>query len=85
MKKVKDNLLDDSAAYQWLRGRLIYLIITKLDINSAVEALSQFKHNPRQFHMNASLKVLKYVKGSHGLRLLLSAKNKLNPTFQDSD
>ncbi|XP_031277267.1 uncharacterized protein LOC116135691 [Pistacia vera] len=81
-----DPLLEDSSNYQWLVGRLIYITMTRPDISYAVQILSQFMHAPKQSHMDAAVKVLKYLKGCPGLGLLLPRKGDLNITaYYDSD
>uniref|UniRef100_A0A3Q7IR74 Reverse transcriptase Ty1/copia-type domain-containing protein n=1 Tax=Solanum lycopersicum TaxID=4081 RepID=A0A3Q7IR74_SOLLC len=58
------NDLLDSGEYQRLVGRLLYLTITRPDIAFAVQSLSQFMHAPKSSHMEAALRVVKYVKTS---------------------
>jgi hypothetical protein len=40
--------LDDISQFQWLVGKLIYLIITRLDIAYAVSYVSQFMQKPKR-------------------------------------
>ncbi|XP_044508937.1 uncharacterized mitochondrial protein AtMg00810-like [Mangifera indica] len=80
----EDPQLQDHSKCQRLVVRLIYLIITRPDINYVVQILSQFMHSPKQSHMDAVIKVVKYLKGS--LRLGLFLKGNLDlTTFCDSD
>lgn len=69
---IDDSLLEDPSVYQRLVGKLIYLTMTRPDICYAVQILSQFMHKPKQSHMNAALKVVKYLKGCPGLGIFLS-------------
>ncbi|GKG25708.1 ribonuclease H-like domain-containing protein, partial [Tanacetum coccineum] len=46
-----DPLLDNIVDYQKLRGKLIYLTNTMLDISYAVHCLSQFMHAPLKSHL----------------------------------
>lgn len=46
-----DRLID-ARRYQCLVGRLIYLTITKPDINYAVSVVSQFIHAPTTVHLD---------------------------------
>ena len=48
------------------RGKLIYLAHTRLDIAYAVGIVSQFMHNPQVEHMDAAMKIVRYLKGSPG-------------------
>ncbi|XP_004293174.1 PREDICTED: uncharacterized mitochondrial protein AtMg00810-like [Fragaria vesca subsp. vesca] len=50
--------------YQRLVGKLIYIIITRLDITFAVRIISHFMHAPTESHMLIVKKVLRYLKGS---------------------
>uniref|UniRef100_A0A3Q7G6D1 Reverse transcriptase Ty1/copia-type domain-containing protein n=1 Tax=Solanum lycopersicum TaxID=4081 RepID=A0A3Q7G6D1_SOLLC len=68
------NDLLDSGEYQRLVGRLLYLTITRPDIAFAVQSLSQFMHAPKSSHMEAALRVVKYVKQAPGFGILMSAK-----------
>ncbi|XP_039165385.1 uncharacterized mitochondrial protein AtMg00810-like [Eucalyptus grandis] len=69
-----DPLLKDPTSYQRLVGKLIYFTMTRPDICYVVQTLSQFMHSPKQSHMNAALKVVKYLKSCPGLGILLSRK-----------
>jgi len=83
---VEDSLLKDPSGYQRLVGKLIYLTMTRPDICYAVQTLSQFMHNPKQSHMNAALKVVKYLKGCPGLGIFLSRDCNMKMTaFCDTD
>ncbi|XP_059302043.1 uncharacterized mitochondrial protein AtMg00810-like [Lycium ferocissimum] len=52
--------------YQQLVGRLLYLTIARPDIAFAVQTLSQFMHAPKRSHMEAAIRVVKYIKHSPG-------------------
>jgi len=80
------ELLKDPCIYQRLVGRLIYLTITRPDITYSVHILSRFMHEPRQPHMAAALRVVRYLKSAPGQGLLLHSNNSLHLTaFCDSD
>jgi len=72
------ELLKDPCVYQRLVGRLIYLTITRPDIIYSVHILSRFMHEPRQPHMAAALRVVRYLKLAHGQGLLLHSNNPLH-------
>lgn len=52
--------------YQKLVGKLIYLSHTRPDIAYAVRIMSRFMHQPQVQHMEASLRILTYLKGTPG-------------------
>nr|XP_016455406.1 PREDICTED: uncharacterized mitochondrial protein AtMg00810-like [Nicotiana tabacum] len=58
-------------SYQKLLGKLIYLTITRPDICFVVQVLSQFMQNSKQSHLDAALRVVRYLKGSPGMEFLL--------------
>ncbi|XP_019258783.1 PREDICTED: uncharacterized protein LOC109236995 [Nicotiana attenuata] len=71
--KKGDSELEDKSAYQRLIGRLLYLTITRPDISFPVQTLSQFMQKPKQSHMEAALRVVRYIKGAPGMGLLMEA------------
>ncbi|XP_043687754.1 uncharacterized mitochondrial protein AtMg00810-like [Telopea speciosissima] len=71
-------LLSDPSSYRRLVGRLIYLTVTRSDIVQAVN-LSQFMHQPRQPHLDATHRLLRYLKSIPGQGLYFSADFDLQP------
>ena len=69
--------LNDPSKYRWLAGRLIYLSVTRPDTVYSVRMLSQFMHEPRKPHWEATLWVLRYIKGTPSQGLLLPSENNL--------
>ncbi|XP_041999826.1 uncharacterized mitochondrial protein AtMg00240-like [Salvia splendens] len=63
--------LADREKYQRLVGKLIYLSHTRPDITYAVGIVSQFMHKPQEDHMEAALKIVRYLKGTVGYGVLL--------------
>ena len=57
-----DGELVDKERYQRLIGRLIYLSHTRPDIAFAVSRVSQFMDAPRNPHMQAVFRILRYLK-----------------------
>ncbi|XP_019251080.1 PREDICTED: uncharacterized protein LOC109229998 [Nicotiana attenuata] len=66
-----DEELQDIACYQRLVGKLLYLTITRHDICFAVQVLSHFMQHPKKSHLDAVLRVVRYIKGSPGLGVFL--------------
>lgn len=60
----------DRERYQRLVGKLIYLSHTRPDIAYAVGVVSQFMHKPQSDHMEAALRIVRYLKGSPGKGIL---------------
>jgi len=57
--------------YQRLVGRLIYLSYTRLDIVYVVSVVSQFIHASNKKHLNAVNRILRYLKGTPGKRIIV--------------
>ncbi|GJV85459.1 ribonuclease H-like domain-containing protein [Tanacetum coccineum] len=81
-----DHLLLNIGNYQRLVGKLIYLTNTRLDISYTVHYLSQFMHSPLNSHLDAALRVLRYLKGSptSGIQINKNGNLKLR-AYADSD
>ncbi|XP_019240599.1 PREDICTED: uncharacterized protein LOC109234813 [Nicotiana attenuata] len=69
-----DPVLRDASVYQRLVGRLLYLTMTRPDISYDVQTLSQFMHAPKQSHLDAATRVVRYIKTSPVQGLLLPAE-----------
>uniref|UniRef100_A0A3Q7EDZ0 Reverse transcriptase Ty1/copia-type domain-containing protein n=1 Tax=Solanum lycopersicum TaxID=4081 RepID=A0A3Q7EDZ0_SOLLC len=67
VSNAEDTVLDDFGKYQRLIGRLLYLTMTRPDIAFVVQVLSQFMHSPKTSHMEAAIRVVKYIKGKQDL------------------
>ena len=80
------ELLKDPSKYRRLIGNLIYLTISRLDIQYPVHHLSQFLSQPRKPHYEAAIHILKYLKGSPGQGLFFSEQNDFKLTaYCDAD
>ncbi|WJZ88029.1 hypothetical protein VitviT2T_007363 [Vitis vinifera] len=64
----------DKGRYQRLVGRLMYLAYTRPDLAYALSVVSQYMHNPGEQHMNAVMRILRYLKNAPGKGILF-AKN----------
>ena len=54
----------DKGRYQRLIGRLMHLAHTRPDLTYALSIGSQFMHNPEEQHMNAVMRILRYLKSA---------------------
>ncbi|XP_062093437.1 uncharacterized mitochondrial protein AtMg00810-like [Humulus lupulus] len=70
--------LPDPTVYHRLVGRLLYLTVTRPDIQYAINTLSKFMQSPYSSHLDAANRVLRYLKGNIGKGLFLSASSSLN-------
>ncbi|XP_062152127.1 uncharacterized mitochondrial protein AtMg00810-like [Alnus glutinosa] len=81
-----DALLSDASEYRRLIGRLLYLTITRPDLAYLVQTLSQFMAQPRQPHLDAAYRVLRYIKYAPAQGLFFPANGDLRlKAFCDSD
>ena len=72
--------------YRRLIGKLIYLTITRPDVSFAVQVLSQFMQTPTEEHLAAAKHVLRYLRNTPDLGIMLSASSVSNLTgYCDSD
>ncbi|CAL2268648.1 unnamed protein product [Prunus armeniaca] len=82
----KGELLKDPEKYRRLVGQLLYLTITRPDFTYSVHVLSRFMHQPRLPHMDAALRVVRYLKSTPGQGLPFQSDNKLDLiAYCDSD
>ena len=63
--------LKDPTSYRSLARALEYLTFTRPDISYAVQQVCLFMHDPREPHMHALRRILRYVKGTLSLGLHL--------------
>ena len=76
----------DKGKYQRLVGRLIYLSHTRPDIAYAVSIVSRYMHDPRSSHMDAVIRILRYLKNCPGKRIILSNNGHLRiEGYTDAD
>nr|CAN68477.1 hypothetical protein VITISV_029627 [Vitis vinifera] len=73
--EVKEEPVVDKRMYQRLVGRLIYLAHTRPNIVYSVSVISQFMHDPREPHLQATYRVLHYLKGNPGKGILFKKNN----------
>ena len=70
--------------YRQMAGSLNYLTTTKPDISYSVSVLSQFMVKPHESHWNAAKAVLRYLKGTLGIKYTDASNVKL-AGYSDSD
>ncbi|KAL0442235.1 UNVERIFIED_CONTAM: Retrovirus-related Pol polyprotein from transposon RE1 [Sesamum radiatum] len=63
-----------------LVGRLLYLSFTRLNISFGAQQLSQFVHAPCQIHLEATLHLVRYLKGCPERGLFFPASNPFTVT-----
>lgn len=82
-----DQVPVDKRRYQRLVGRLMYLSHTRPDLAYALSVVSQFMHNPGEQHMNAVLRILRYLKSAPGKGILFSKNEDYRKVvaYTDSD
>nr|XP_016452878.1 PREDICTED: uncharacterized mitochondrial protein AtMg00810-like [Nicotiana tabacum] len=81
-----DEELSDSTPYQRLIGKLLYLTMTRPDISFSVQTLSYILQKSKKSHVEATLRIVKYIKNSPGQGILLSSKcNSTISAYCDAD
>lgn len=77
---------EDCTRYRSVVGALQYLTLTRPDLSYAVNKVCQFLHAPTTLHWTAVKRIMRYVKHSMGLGLLLQKSNSmLLSAFSDAD
>ncbi|XP_059077173.1 uncharacterized mitochondrial protein AtMg00810-like [Cryptomeria japonica] len=72
---IKSNQVPvDKGRYQRLVGRLMYLAHTRPNLAYALSIVSQFMHNPGEQHMNAVMRILRYLKSAPGKGILFTKR-----------
>jgi len=76
----------DKGQYHRLVGKLIYLAHTRPDIAYAVSVVSQFMHNPKDSHLQAVYRLLRYLKSTLGKGILYKKHENLKlECYTDAD
>ncbi|XP_075101828.1 secreted RxLR effector protein 161-like [Nicotiana tabacum] len=81
-----DHQLEDKGGYQRIVSRLLYLTMIRPDIIFVVKVLSQYMHALKQSHLEAAMRVVRYIKNAPGLGLIVPTDNTLKiAAYCDSD
>ena len=67
------ELLDDPTTYRSLAGALQYLTFTRPDFSYAVQQICMYMHAPRTGHLHALKRLLRYVKGTLNMGVMMKA------------
>lgn len=83
---VLEDPLVDQTIYQKIIGKLLYLNMTRPDISYSAQSLSRFLQQPKRSHMEAAMRVIRYLKKQpdQGLILYSSSNGKITE-FCDAD
>ena len=82
----KGDLVKDPGHYRRLVGRLIYLTVSRPDSTYFAHVLSRFMHQPCKLHMEATLRVVRYLKNAPGQGLFFSSNSDFRlRAYCDSD
>nr|GEW25279.1 ribonuclease H-like domain-containing protein [Tanacetum cinerariifolium] len=75
----EEVLVQDPTLYRSVAGGLQYLIFTRPDLSYAIQQICLYIHDPREPHLAALKRILRYVKGNLdlGLHLYASATTSL--------
>ncbi|XP_070050582.1 uncharacterized mitochondrial protein AtMg00810-like [Nicotiana tomentosiformis] len=85
-ESAKDKLLPDSGAYQRLIGKLLCRMVIRPGLAFSVQTLSQFLQQSKKSHIEATTRIVRYVKTHPGQGVLLSSNNKVTlEAYCDAD
>lgn len=77
LNSIDGDLLKDPTYYRRIVGKLIYLTITRPEITYAVSTLSQFMQQPRKPHLDAVIRLIRYLKEAPGQGLFFPSQGRL--------
>ncbi|GJQ97089.1 ribonuclease H-like domain-containing protein [Tanacetum coccineum] len=78
--------VSNPSLYRSLAGSLQYLTFTRPDLSYAVQQVCLYMHDPREPHLAAMKRIMRYVRGTidHGLQLYASPTSQLI-AYSDAD
>jgi hypothetical protein len=71
------DLVEDTTMYKRIVESLIYMTITRLDLNYVVGVVSQFMQTPQKPHLDAVKHILRYIKHVLQCGIFYEAKSQL--------
>jgi len=71
------DLVEDTIMYRCIVGSLIYMTITRPDLNYAVGVVSQFMQTPQKPHLDVVRRILRYIKHTLQCGIFYEAKSQL--------
>jgi hypothetical protein len=71
------DLVEDTIMYRHIMGSLIYMTITRPNVNYAVRVVSQFMQTPRKPHLDVVRRILRYIKHTLHYGIFYEAKSQL--------
>jgi hypothetical protein len=69
------DLVEDTTMYRSITGSLIYMTITRPDLNYTAGVVSQFMQTPRMPHLDAVRCILRYIKHTLQCGIFYEAKS----------
>ena len=86
LKLIDGTSLTDATEFRQVIGALQYLSFTRPDIAFAVNKLAQFMHRPTTGHWSLAKRLLRYLRGTLGLGLVLRRDSSMVlHAFSDAD
>jgi hypothetical protein len=80
------DLVEDTIMYRHIVGSLIYMTITRPDLNYAVGMVSQFMQTPQKPHLDVVRCILRYIKHTLHCGIFYEAKSQLQVHgYMDAD
>ncbi len=71
------DFVEDTTMYRCIVGSLIYMTITRPDLNYAVGVASQFMQTPQKPHLDVVRHILRYIKHTVQCEIFYEAKSQL--------
>jgi hypothetical protein len=80
------DLVEDTTMYRRIVGNLIYMTITRPNLNYGVGMVSQFMQTPRMPHLDVVRRILRYIKHTLQCGIFYETKSQLQiHGYMDAD